>query len=70
MKVWLRGRRGGWRSEGDDIAGTFEFVSMSSGPLTHYRYDKEGLERGFQIKLDTIKNPDGLHYKFERVSIH
>ena len=70
MKLWLEEKRGGWRSEGDDIAGTFECVSMSSGPLTHDRYDREGLERRFQIKLDTIKNPDGLHYKFERVSMH
>ena len=47
MKLWLGGKGGGWRSEGRDIAGT-EFVSMSSGPLTRDRYDREGFEEGFR----------------------
>lgn len=47
MKLWLGEKGGGWRSEGHDIAGT-EFVSMSSGPLTRDRYDREGLEEGFR----------------------
>lgn len=48
MKLWLGEKEGGWRSEGHDIAGTFEFVSMSSGPLTRDRYDREGLEDDFR----------------------
>lgn len=41
MELWL-GKKSEVGSEGDDIAGIFEFVSKSNSPLTHDRYGREG----------------------------